>query len=268
MAINYYLINDKDRLQIHKNNILKLFKRSFKIKLDENIWEWAYLLNPIEAPIVSLAYDENDNLLGHYAIIPFLLNYNGDMVKACLSMTTMVDPDYKNPILILELANQAYKKAKKEKFMFVFGFPNKKSKPIFSRFLNWEIEEDYVALISGKKINDNMNFNSYLKNTDKDHFSIATDHTKFYKWRLSKPSSHYKVKNNIVEKKYKDNNDIIYIKKDFKIDLSKKYNILIEGNIKDFVCKKKFDYYFGYKRLNLNKKTIKFKKDMILSDVF
>lgn len=257
------IINDKDELLKYKTQILDLFEHSFGSKMDEELWQWAYIENPNENPIVSLYFD-GEILVGHYAVIPIKFIHNQKNIDAVLSMTTMVDLAYRKYGIFVEQANEVYEKASELGFKFVCGFPNKKSAPGFKKRLNWILEEDlYVA---------NFSYNE-LQQIEKRSYphaiSFNIQDKANIEWRLSKPNQKYSKKNNNILKEFDSNMDIVYNGIDFaNLDKDKKYNLLLDHSLDKYLDKKEFDYIFGYRLFDTSLEGIEFKKDLIMSDVF
>ncbi len=257
------LINDKKELLKYKEQILALFKYSFGKQLNEEIWKWAYIDNPNGSPIVSLYFDK-DKLVGHYAVIPVKFIFNQKNINAVLSMTTMVDIAYRRSGVFIGQANDVYQRASQLGYKFVFGFPNTNSAPGFRKKLNWVLEKNlYVAtfsydelqLIEKKNYSDAIYFNIY----DKENLE----------WRLSKPNQEYFKKSNNILKKFENKFDIVFYGDDFStLDKYKNYNLLLDYNFDKHLSKKQFDYVFGYRFFDASLEDIKFKKDLIMSDVF
>jgi acyl dehydratase len=257
------MINDKNELLKYKTQILELFEHSFNSKMDENLWNWAYIDNPNGNPIVSLYFD-GVKLVGHYAVIPIKFIYNQKNVDAVLSMTTMVDTAYRKYGIFIEQADEVYEKATELGYKFVCGFPNKKSAPGFKKRLGWTLEEDlYVASFSYDELQQ-IEKKIYL-----DSIIFNTQDKKNIEWRLSKPNQNYFKKSNNILKKFEDNCDIIFNGIDFSnLDNDKKYNLLIDHSLNKYLDKKEFDYIFGYRLFDTSFNGVSFKKDLIMSDVF
>lgn len=257
------IINDKDELLKYKTQILDLFEHSFGSKMDEELWQWAYIENPNENPIVSLYFD-GEILVGHYAVIPIKFIHNQKNIDAVLSMTTMVDLAYRKYGIFVEQANEVYEKASELGFKFVCGFPNKKSAPGFKKRLEWTLEENlYVAKFTYDE----------LQNLDKKSYpnaiSFNTQNKENIEWRLSKPNQKYSKKNNNILKEFDSNMDIVYNGIDFaNLDKDKKYNLLLDHSLDKYLDKKEFDYIFGYRLFDTSLEGVEFKKDLIMSDVF
>src|SRR5690554_1308869 len=141
MSINFkkLMVTEKKELLEYREVILDLFLKCFKKPMSQELWDWAYIDNPNGNPIVSLFF-EGSNLAGHHAVIPLKLLHNGKPIKACLSMTTMVDEPYRRYGVFVEQASLVYEKAIELGYKLVCGFPNKNSAPGFERRLGWSLD--------------------------------------------------------------------------------------------------------------------------------
>ncbi len=261
MIFDKKIITDKRELLEYQLDIAELFCTSFNKKLGVGVWEWAYIDNVCGEPIVSLFYHHR-KLVGHYAVIPVNLKCKKKSILAGLSMTTMVDPDYRRLGIFTEQANLVYEKAVKRGFSLVYGFPNSKSEPGFRKRLGWTIENDSSMIrIQGKNL---IGREFYLRS----HLSFNYMDDSVLEWRLSKPNKEYIKNKELIFKKFNKDFDIIFHCNDFSgIDLNQYYNIFIDdkNNFKDFESK---DYVFGYKIFDKSMANYKFKIDLILSDIF
>lgn len=268
MILQYILIDNKIELMFHKNSILKLFSASFAKELDPLLWEWAYISNPLGSPIVSLCY-AGEQLVGHYAVIPFDLRYEGQSLSTCLSMTTMVDESYRKCGLFVEQAQRVYDRATDLGFKLVFGFPNVNSTPGFRKKLGWELDEaDYIACVTMQQLTDS---NMFVNSMSNDMLvKLNSDHELFMDWRLSKPLQIYRKYPHLITKQFSGSEDIVYMGavSDRNDNSLKKFNILLDSSIDDLKEYSVFPYQFGYKALDNNFRGLKFKKDMLMSDVF
>lgn len=257
------MINDKSELLQYKTQILELFEHSFGSKMDDNLWNWAYIENPNGNPIVSLYFD-GVKLVGHYAVIPIKFLFNQKNLDAVLSMTTMVNSAYRKYGIFIEQANEVYEKANELGYKFVCGFPNKKSAPGFKKRLDWILEEDlYVANFSYDELQ------QIDKKTYPDAISFNTQDKENIEWRLTKPNQNYFKKNNNILKEFEGNFDVVFNGVDFSnLDRDKKYNLLLDHSLDKYLDNKQFDYIFGYRLFDTSLEGIEFKKDLIMSDVF
>jgi len=261
MEFETKLITCKNELLQYQNDIAELFQSSFNAELDLELWRWAYIDNVCGSPVVSLYYHQNV-LVGHYAVIPIKLILNGRDVLAGLSMTTMVDLNYRRHGIFVKQANEVYKKAKQLGFVLVYGFPNANSAPGFKKRLDWTIEnQGYVIKIQGKDLNLKE---SNLEN--KIHFNYQDE--EFLKWRLSKPKQRYIKKENLILKKFGSDYDMVfYGDSSFELEENLNYHLFVDDN-GEYENKKVFDYTFGYKIFDENFIGFNFKKDLIMSDIF
>lgn len=268
MKFDFKLIVDKMGLIDFKGQILDLFRCCFGKDLDEKIWLWAYINNTFSNPIVSLSFKEN-KLVGHYAVIPVATKRGDKQIKTCLSMTTMVEIHYRKHGIFYEQARQVYKMAKELGFQIVIGFPNKKSLPGFKKRLGWECDaSDYVAVLTKGQLLSSKSFQDYL--LDEELIELDTENKEFLEWRLSKPQQNYYIQDGNIIKDFEHGKDIVFINKRYReaLDKNKKFNILIDTTIDDFRDYMVFEYQFGFKLLDEKFKNLKFKKDLLMSDVF
>ncbi len=264
MTFTKIMIKDKSELLKYKEQIFKLFEHSFDDTIDEKLWNWAYMKNPNGNPIVSLYFDK-DKLVGHYAVIPIkLLDENQKNINGVLSMTTMVDRSYRKYGIFITQANEVYEESKELGYKFVFGFPNKKSAPGFKKRLDWILEENlYVAKLNRNELISLTSQNSSGK------ISFNNLDINNFEWRLNKPNQTYTQNKTNILKKFDNELDIVFDSGDYSsLDSDEEYNILLDRDLDKFIDKKEFDYIFGYRLFDETLKTIDFKKDLILSDVF
>lgn len=262
MSFKKIIVNNKEELLKYKKSIFKLYKDSFGDEIEESIWNWAYIENPNGNPIVSLYFD-GEKLVGHYAVIPVSLVFNDIEIKAGLSMTTMVDVSYRKYGIFITQADETYEKAKELDYKLVYGFPNKKSAPGFKKRLQWVLEEDlYVATLTKKEL---MN----LEDENKDCIKFNITNKNNLKWRLNKPGQEYTQQESNVFKKYGNELDIVFRRDDLSaLSEHLNYNVILNSKSDEYIEKKQFDYIFGYRLFDDSLKSICFKKDLIMSDVY
>lgn len=116
--------------------ILDLFKTTFGRDLPLAFWRWRQVDNPSGGPWTELVWD-GDRLAGHYAVSAANLCIDGNVVQACLSMTTMVHPDYRGQGIFEKSAESLYARLSAEGVKAVFGFPNNNSHRPFIQKLGW-----------------------------------------------------------------------------------------------------------------------------------
>jgi hypothetical protein len=260
-----HLITNESDLLEYKQGIISLFKKCFNRELTENIWHWAYTSGPSRSPVVSLMI-HNKKVVGHYAVIAFdLLSTNSEKAKTALSITTMMDENFRKVDGgIFALANSVYDYLENDGVDFIFAYPNEMSSPIFRLFLNWKIDStSRLIKAKGSELNNEL-LPSILK--DKKYFFNIKDND-FLKWRLNKPGFKYYKKSNSIIKKYNNNVDLLYFDKNCILDSDVEYNLIVGCNAVENNRGVKYD--FGVKRFaNTNVNPSDIASMMILSDIF
>lgn len=269
MALTLIELDSPSLLLRHQQNILQLFKSVFNRQLDKELWEWYYLQQPFEYPIVTIAY-ENDRIIGHYALIPVsLYNDNGDKIKASQSITTMIDSRFADLRLFETLANATYERAIKKGWELVFGFPNQNSRFYFQRVLKWHIHaNDFIALTSVQNLKNSKEWIEYYQDRSRYHNEMSNPEYTCY--RLKKPVGNIAVLDGNIVKSSSNGLDLLQPSLANLDTLDNTlYHIYIDGTIKGFDDLKAFDYPFGGRWLDDPKRALpKFQKQMLLSDVF
>lgn len=186
--------------------ILELFKNSFGKSMSLEYWKWRFLQNPFdESTYISLMWDKQ-KLVGHYAVSPVQMVFEGKLKKTCLSMTTMTHRDYFGRGIFSKLSENLYAKLKSEGFEMVWGFPNNNSHYGFKKNLSWkDINIIPMMNISKQKIDKLKTKVAYLKNPiigdviekslNLDSSRIRINKTKAYlNWRyINNPNTDYKI---------------------------------------------------------------------------
>ncbi|MCX2983299.1 GNAT family N-acetyltransferase [Halieaceae bacterium IMCC14734] len=119
---------------------VKLLKSSFTSTdhFTADYLHWLYLQNPVGKVVGFNAYDD-ETLAGHYACVPTLIDLAGAQVRALLSLSTAVRPDYQGQGLFTRLAEETYKLAQAEGYACVFGVANANSTPEFVDKLGFQL---------------------------------------------------------------------------------------------------------------------------------
>ena len=129
MQVREYITGDEQEIAI-------LFKVVFGRQLDLELWYWRFIENPCGEGIIRLMFDDR-SLIGHYAVTPTNLWFDGEVHKAAFSLTTMTHPDYWGRGVFPKLAAEVYGFCKESGIEIVFGFPNQNSYDGFTRKLGW-----------------------------------------------------------------------------------------------------------------------------------
>jgi len=125
----------RDYREGDEEKIISLFGKVFGKNIDLDFWRWKYH-TPFGQGTIKLMFDGKE-LVGHYAVLPMALLINDEPVKACLSVDTMIHPDYRNQGLFTELANETYQTVISKGVRLVYGFPNGNSYHGFTKCLGW-----------------------------------------------------------------------------------------------------------------------------------
>ncbi len=117
--------------------ILKLHQTVTGEQISKETWNWRYRDNPVDAPLIELAWD-GDHLAAHYAASPLPLMIGRDMCKAALSTNPLTHPDYEDLDLFPQLAERLYDRLAKQGYRMIYGFPDSRSHSIFTQRLGWQ----------------------------------------------------------------------------------------------------------------------------------
>ena len=261
-----YINASGDHLFQYHDSINKLFTRSFGKELNFDLWNWAYLENPTGNPIVLLAI-ENEEVIGHYAMIPIPFRSGESELLGYLSMTTMVDLEFRHLGLFSNLANLAYDLADIDSF--VFGFPNSKSFPGFKKRLEWKVDTNYqIATIGRDLLRDS--FDELVQNKE-GNIQMDISNPDYFEWRCSKPATKYLTKGDAVYKEFNNSIDILIPGTNLEVFLEmdvELYNVYTD-NVK--VIEKSehsTPYYFGGKNFKDSQTDLNLKPNLLMSDVF
>lgn len=92
-----------------ETQIVELFREVFETDTSIDHWRWKYLENPAHASnIISLAFDSNQKLIGHFAGQAHFLNVNGKTKKLINCVDGFVAPEHKNSF-VFAAVNKAFR---------------------------------------------------------------------------------------------------------------------------------------------------------------
>ncbi|WP_346316656.1 GNAT family N-acetyltransferase [Chitinophaga sp. YIM B06452] len=118
--------------------IIALFDHAFGKPMAPSYWKWRFLDNPRKITSIKLMWHE-EQLVGHYAVSPVMLDINDEPVLTGLSMTTMTHPAFAGLGIFQQLSEALYKEMQGEQGMAaVWGFPNVNSHRGFIKNLDWK----------------------------------------------------------------------------------------------------------------------------------
>lgn len=92
-----------------------------------------YLQNPM-GEVISFNALYGDELVAHYACIPYKMKIDGRIVNGLLDMATVTHPDHRGKGLFKKLAQTTYDYAKQQGYEFVVGVANGNSFPGYMKY--------------------------------------------------------------------------------------------------------------------------------------
>ncbi|MCS6880182.1 MAG: GNAT family N-acetyltransferase [Oscillochloridaceae bacterium] len=116
-----------------------LFRVCFNRELDRRRWSQLYFLNPYGPPLVTLAYNEAGELIGHSGMIPQkLVDAGGREYDYSLSISLMVDPRHREGFATFySLFSAATAAARERGVPFLLAFPNANSYLLIKHGFGW-----------------------------------------------------------------------------------------------------------------------------------
>lgn len=189
--------------------ILKLFKLVFKQEMTMDYWKWRFKDNPYTDEVLISLMWEGKELIGHYAVSPVEMLFEGKAIKTALSMTTMTHPEHGGKGIFSQLAGHLYNEMESKGYKMVWGFPNNNSHYGFVKNLNWKdiaIIPMMSAQIGEIRLKpEEKNNHTILKSFDPDVLSSIQNSEKsikihktreYLEWRyITNPSQEYKILN-------------------------------------------------------------------------
>lgn len=172
-----------DEKTIERQAILLSTVFKDKKKFNKLYLHWLYKKNPLGEAIGFDAYDNNGNLVAHYAAIPIEFEIDKEKKKGVLALNTATLKEAEGNGLFKKLANLTYKKAANLEFEGVFLVANNNSEGAFLKYLGFEKICNLEARISFFP----PNFENAFQKLD---FTISNEH--FLKWRMSNPNKIYR----------------------------------------------------------------------------
>ena len=152
--------------------------------------QW-YLNNPM-GKVISFNAFYGEELVAHYACIPYKMEIEGRIVTGLFDMATVTHPDHRGKGLFKKLAKTTYDYAKEQGFEFVLGVANANSFPGYMKYFPFTfVGQLNVKFGLGTKIecDGEKTFKVYR---DKDIFN----------WRLETCKANYSRKGNALLGRY------------------------------------------------------------------
>ncbi|MDR7857538.1 GNAT family N-acetyltransferase [Tissierella sp.] len=183
------MLNFRKYVKGDEESILHLFERSFDRKMSYDYWKWRYMDNPnIYENLINLALE--DNIVGHYAVSPVPLFINAIKYNSALSMTTMIDPEYRGRGLFTNLAKDLINCT--QELDLIFGVPNENSVKGFVEKLDFKLIKE-IPMLESKSLSREYYFNSccvYIEKFDERFNDLFTRCIDKYKIITTRKSEH------------------------------------------------------------------------------
>lgn len=161
---------------VNLQNIVYEGKHTFSVK---GFRQW-YLNNPM-GRVISFNAFYGEELVAHYACIPYKMEINGRVVLGLFDMATVTHPEHRGKGLFKKLAQTTYEYAKTHGFEFVLGVANANSYPGYMKYFPFTfVGQLEVRMGLGEKIECGEN-KLYKVYWDKDSFN----------WRLNTCKANY-----------------------------------------------------------------------------
>ncbi len=168
-------------------NIVYEGSHTFSVK---GFRQW-YVNNPM-GKVISFNAFYGEELVAHYACIPYKMEIEGRIVSGLFDMATVTHPDHRGKGLFKKLATTTYEFAKDHGFEFVLGVANANSFPGYMKYFPFTfVGQLEVKMGLGIKIESDCD-KIYKVYWDKDSFN----------WRLKTCRANYSRKKNALLGRY------------------------------------------------------------------
>ena len=162
----------------------KLFKIVFKKNFSYQFLDWFYNKNP-NGPALTYNASYEQDIIGHYSLVPIKIKLNGKEHSAALSVFTAVDKEYRGLYLFNKLAKKTFELAKSKGIKYIIGVSNQISTKLFVRYFNFK-------LISQLDVKFGIGNINKIKANNK--FEVAWNDRSLL-WRLQNPRFNYQIYN-------------------------------------------------------------------------
>ena len=157
-------------------NIVYEGKHTFRT---DGFRQW-YLNNPMGRVISFNAFWGNE-LVAHYACIPYKMEIEGRVVTGLFDMATVTHPDHRGKGLFKKLAQTTYDYAKANGFEFVLGVANANSFPGYMKYFPFT----FIGQLEVK-----MGFGTRITTDGEKTYKVYWDKDSF-NWRLKCDAANY-----------------------------------------------------------------------------
>lgn len=152
--------------------------------------QW-YLNNPM-GKVISFNAFYGEELVAHYACIPYKMEIAGRVVTGLYDTATVTHPDHRGKGLFKKLAKTTYDYAKEQGYEFVLGVANANSFPGYMKYFPFT----FVGQLEVK-----MGFGTKIICEGEKTFRVYWDKESF-NWRINVCNANYSRKNDSLVGKY------------------------------------------------------------------
>lgn len=189
-TIKQLLFDDGD-ISLNKvvslQNIVYEGKHTFSVK---GFCQW-YLNNPM-GKVISFNAFYGEELVAHYACIPYKMKIEGRVATGLLDMATVTHPAHRGKGLFKKLAQTTYDYAKEQGFEFVLGVANANSFPGYMKYFPFS----FVGQLDVK-----IGLGNRIECDGEKIYKVYWDKSSF-DWRLNTCKANYSRKKNAILGQY------------------------------------------------------------------
>ncbi|MBN1136101.1 MAG: GNAT family N-acetyltransferase [Anaerolineae bacterium] len=127
-SIRPYRNGDQDRIRA-------LFELVFDKQLSAARWQWHYRDNHTGLIAITLAEDENGEIVGQCALRPLRMKIGERIGLGTLQLDSMIHPDFQRQGMFTKLTTRAYDQVSEQGVHLVYSFPNRNSQYVYTHKL-------------------------------------------------------------------------------------------------------------------------------------
>ena len=172
---------------VNLQNIVYEGKHTFSVN---GFRQW-YLNNPM-GKVISFNAFYGEELVAHYACIPYKMEIKGRAVTGLLDMATVTHPEHRGKGLFKKLAQTTYDYAKEQGFEFVLGVANANSFPGYMKYFPFT----FVGQLDVK-----MGLGTQIECDGEKTYRVYWDKSSF-DWRLNTCKANYCRKKSAILGQY------------------------------------------------------------------
>ncbi len=107
-------------------------------------WLWSNRVWPEDRSIVTVA-EHADQLVGHYAFLPFRLHIKAQLVRGGLGVNAFVASEARDKVYVFQISKQARAHAKDMGLQVLWAFPNANHRLIMEKVEGWHCVDVFKA---------------------------------------------------------------------------------------------------------------------------